>query len=115
MVTTYEFKPDAGVKYSKIVGLADDLALALEAESIRIDRMSGKGTVGIEIPNEVRETISLREILESDTFRKAPGRLTLALGQDRERRHLRHRPRQHAPPPDRGRHRHRQERRASTA
>jgi DNA segregation ATPase FtsK/SpoIIIE, S-DNA-T family len=80
VVTTYEFKPDAGVKYSKIVGLADDLALALEAESIRIDRMSGRGTVGIEIPNEVREMISLREIIESDSFRKAPGRLTLALG-----------------------------------
>ena len=73
VVTTYEFKPDAGIKYSKIVGLADDLALALEAESIRIDRMSGRGTVGIEIPNEVRETISLREILESDAFRKAAG------------------------------------------
>jgi S-DNA-T family DNA segregation ATPase FtsK/SpoIIIE len=80
VVTTYEFKPDAGVKYSKIVGLADDLALALEAESIRIDRISGRGTVGIEIPNEVRETISLREIIESDTFRKSPSRLTLALG-----------------------------------
>ena len=80
VVTTYEFKPDAGVKYSKIVGLADDLALALEAESIRIDRVSGKGNVGIEIPNEVREVIYLREILESDAFRKSPGRLTLALG-----------------------------------
>jgi S-DNA-T family DNA segregation ATPase FtsK/SpoIIIE len=80
VVTTYEFKPDAGIKYSKIVGLADDLALALEAESIRIDRMSGRGTVGIEIPNEVRETISLRNIIESETFRRAPGRLTLALG-----------------------------------
>jgi len=80
VVTTYEFKPDAGIKYSKIVGLADDLALALEAESIRIDRVSGRGTVGIEIPNEVRETIFLREIIESDTFRKAPSRLTLALG-----------------------------------
>ncbi|HVR71336.1 MAG TPA: DNA translocase FtsK [Vicinamibacteria bacterium] len=80
VVTTYEFKPDAGIKYSKIVGLADDLALALEAESIRIDRMSGRGTVGIEIPNDVRETISLREIVESDLFRKAPSRLTLALG-----------------------------------
>jgi S-DNA-T family DNA segregation ATPase FtsK/SpoIIIE len=80
VVTTYEFKPDAGVKYSKIVGLSDDLALALEAESIRIDRISGRGTVGIEIPNEVRETISLREILESDTFQKAPSRMTLALG-----------------------------------
>jgi S-DNA-T family DNA segregation ATPase FtsK/SpoIIIE len=80
VVTTYEFKPDAGVKYSKIVGLADDLALGLEAESIRIDRMSGRGTVAIEIPNEVRETIYLREIVEADVFRKSPGRLTLALG-----------------------------------
>jgi S-DNA-T family DNA segregation ATPase FtsK/SpoIIIE len=80
VVTTYEFKPDAGVKYSKIVTLADDLALALEAESIRIDRVSGKGNVGIELPNDTRETIYLREILESDSFRKAPGRLTLALG-----------------------------------
>ena len=80
VVTTYEFKPDAGVKYSKIVGLADDLALALEAESIRIDRVSGKGNVGIEIPNEVRETIYLREVLESEVFKRASGRLTLGLG-----------------------------------
>jgi S-DNA-T family DNA segregation ATPase FtsK/SpoIIIE len=80
VVTTYEFKPDAGVKYSKIVGLADDLALALEAESIRIDRISGRGTVGIEIPNEVRETIYLREILEGDAFQKSNSRLTLCLG-----------------------------------
>jgi S-DNA-T family DNA segregation ATPase FtsK/SpoIIIE len=80
VVTTYEFKPDAGIKYSKVVGLADDLALALEAESIRIDRTSGRGTVAIEIPNEVREMISLREIVESDAFRRAPSKLTLALG-----------------------------------
>src|SRR4029453_2493739 len=80
VVTTYEFKPDAGVKYSKIVGLADDLALALEAESIRIDRVSGKGNVGIEIPNEVRETIYLREVMESEVFKRASGRLTLGLG-----------------------------------
>jgi S-DNA-T family DNA segregation ATPase FtsK/SpoIIIE len=80
VVTTYEFKPDAGVKYSKIVGLADDLALALEAESIRIDRISGRATVGIEIPNEVRETIYLREILEGEAFQKSAARLTLALG-----------------------------------
>jgi S-DNA-T family DNA segregation ATPase FtsK/SpoIIIE len=80
VVTTYEFKPDAGVKYSKVVGLADDLAMALQAESIRIDRMSGKGTVGVEIPNDVRETISLREIIESEAFQRAPGRLTMALG-----------------------------------
>jgi S-DNA-T family DNA segregation ATPase FtsK/SpoIIIE len=80
VVTTYEFKPHAGVKYSKIVGLADDLALALEAESIRIDRVSGKGNVGIELPNEVRETIYLREILESEAFVRSASRLTLALG-----------------------------------
>jgi S-DNA-T family DNA segregation ATPase FtsK/SpoIIIE len=80
VVTTYEFKPDAGIKYSKVVGLSDDLALGLEAESIRIDRMSGRGTVAIEIPNEVRETIYLREIIESDAFRKANSRLTMALG-----------------------------------
>jgi S-DNA-T family DNA segregation ATPase FtsK/SpoIIIE len=80
VVTTYEFKPDAGVKYSKIVGLADDLALALEAESIRVDRISGKGNVGIEIPNEARETIYLREILESDSFRRSSFRLALGLG-----------------------------------
>jgi S-DNA-T family DNA segregation ATPase FtsK/SpoIIIE len=63
-----------------VVALADDLALALEADSIRIDRVSGKGTIGIEIPNEVRETISLREIIESPVFGKANGRLALALG-----------------------------------
>jgi S-DNA-T family DNA segregation ATPase FtsK/SpoIIIE len=80
VVTTYEFKPDAGVKYSKIVGLANDLALALEAESIRIDRMSGRGTVAIEIPNEKRETISLREMLEGDAFQRCSGKLALALG-----------------------------------
>ena len=80
VVTTYEFKPDAGVKYSKIVGLSNDLALALEAESIRIDRMSGRGTVAIEIPNEKRETISLRELLEGDAFQRSSGKLTLALG-----------------------------------
>ena len=51
VVTTFEFKPDAGIKYSKITGLADDLCLALQAESVRIDRISGKSTVGIEIPN----------------------------------------------------------------
>ncbi len=80
VVTTYEFKPDAGVKYSKVVGLSDDLALALEAESIRIDRMTGRSTVAIEIPNHVREMISLRELIESDVFQDAPGRLTLGLG-----------------------------------
>src|SRR6185312_6917632 len=58
VVTTFEFKPDAGVKYSKITGLAEDLCLALQAESILIDRLPGKSTVGIQVPNEHRETIS---------------------------------------------------------
>ncbi len=80
VVTTFEFKPDAGVKYSKITGLADDLCLALQAESIIIDRLPGKSTVGIQVPNHIREQISLRELLESDIYRKSPSKLTLALG-----------------------------------
>jgi DNA segregation ATPase FtsK/SpoIIIE, S-DNA-T family len=80
VVTTYEFKPDAGVKYSKITGLADDLCLAMQAESVLIDRIPGKSTVGIQIPNPNREQISLRELLESDAYRRSQSRLTLALG-----------------------------------
>ena len=80
VVTTYEFKPDAGVKYSKITGLADDLCLAMQAESVLIDRIPGKSTVGIQIPNPNREQISLRELLESDAYRRSPSKLTLALG-----------------------------------
>jgi DNA segregation ATPase FtsK/SpoIIIE, S-DNA-T family len=80
VVTTYEFKPDAGVKYSKITGLMDDLCLAMKAESVLIDRIPGKSTVGIQIPNPNREAISLRELLESDIFRRSASRLTIALG-----------------------------------
>jgi S-DNA-T family DNA segregation ATPase FtsK/SpoIIIE len=80
VVTTYEFKPDAGVKYSKITGLADDLCLAMQAESVLIDRIAGKSTVGIQIPNHAREQISLRELLESDTYRRSTSKLTIALG-----------------------------------
>ena len=80
VVTTYEFKPDAGVKYSKITSLADDLSLAMQAESVLIDRIPGKSTVGIQIPNAVREPISLRELLESETYRKSSSRLPLTLG-----------------------------------
>ena len=80
VVTTYEFKPDAGVKYSKITGLADDLCLAMQAESVLIDRIPGKSTVGIQIPNPNREQISLRELLESDSYRRSQSKLTLALG-----------------------------------
>jgi S-DNA-T family DNA segregation ATPase FtsK/SpoIIIE len=80
VVTTYEFKPDAGVKYSKITGLADDLCLAMQAESVLIDRIPGKSTVGIQIPNPNREQISLRELLESEAYRRSHSKLTLALG-----------------------------------
>ncbi|HEX8148990.1 MAG TPA: DNA translocase FtsK [Pyrinomonadaceae bacterium] len=80
VVTTYEFKPDPGVKYSRVTGLVDDLCIALEAESIRIDRLPGKPHVGIEVPNPERETIFMREVLESRQFRESDSKLTLALG-----------------------------------
>ncbi len=80
VVTTYEFKPDAGVKYSKITGLSEDLSLAMRAESVLIDRIPGKSTVGIQIPNPVRESISLRELLESEPYRKSSSKLAIALG-----------------------------------
>jgi S-DNA-T family DNA segregation ATPase FtsK/SpoIIIE len=82
MVTTYEFKPEAGVKYSRVTGLADDLCLAMRAESILIERMAGKSTVGIQVPNHERETIHLRDVIESEPFHKAKSRLTLAMGKD---------------------------------
>jgi S-DNA-T family DNA segregation ATPase FtsK/SpoIIIE len=80
VVTTYEFKPDAGVKYSRVTGLADDLCLAMQAESVLIDRIPGKSTVGMQIPNHSREQISLRELLESENYRRSISKLTLALG-----------------------------------
>jgi len=80
VVTTFEFKPDAGVKYSKITSLADDLSLALRAESVLIERIPGKSTVGIQIPNTEREQISLRELLESDVYRRSGSKLTITLG-----------------------------------
>jgi S-DNA-T family DNA segregation ATPase FtsK/SpoIIIE len=80
VVTTYEFKPDPGIKYSRVTGLVDDLCLALKAESIRIDRMPGKAHVGIEVPSPHRETIHLREVIESRQFRESESKLTIALG-----------------------------------
>ncbi|HVA00015.1 MAG TPA: DNA translocase FtsK [Terriglobia bacterium] len=82
VVTTYEFKPEAGIKYSRIVNLADDLCLALKAESILIERIPGKSTVGIEVPNPHRETIHLRETLESTEFVGSKSKLVLCLGKD---------------------------------
>ena len=80
VVTTFEFKPDACVKYGKITGLADDLCLAMQAESVLIDRIPGKSTVGIQIPNHTREQISLRELLQSEMYQRSTSKLTLALG-----------------------------------
>ena len=80
VVTTFEFKPDPGVKYSRITSLVDDLCLGLKAESIRIDRIPGKSTVGIEVPNIKRQTIRLREVVESSKFVDSSSKLTLALG-----------------------------------
>ena len=83
LVTTFEFKPAPHVKVSKILNLADDLAMALKAQTIRIQApIPGKDVVGIEIPNDEFETIYLREIIESDIFKKAASPLTMALGKD---------------------------------
>ncbi|HVZ19092.1 MAG TPA: DNA translocase FtsK, partial [Terriglobales bacterium] len=82
VVTTFEMKPEAGIKYSRITGLSDDLCLALRAESILIERMAGKSTVGIQVPNRERETIWLRELIESQEFIAGKSKLTLAVGKD---------------------------------
>ena len=82
VVTTFEFKPEAGVKYSRITTLTEDLCLGLQAESILIERIPGKPTVGIEVPNSRREVISLRQILESEEFHNSASPLTVALGKD---------------------------------
>jgi S-DNA-T family DNA segregation ATPase FtsK/SpoIIIE len=82
VVTTFEFKPEAGIKYSRIVGLTDDLCLALRAESILVERMPGKSTVGIQVPNREREIIWLRENIESQEFLGTKSKLTIAMGKD---------------------------------
>jgi DNA segregation ATPase FtsK/SpoIIIE, S-DNA-T family len=82
VVTTFEFKPEAGIKYSRITTLSEDLCLGLQAESILIERIPGKPTVGIEVPNSRRELISLRQILESEEFGDSNSRLTICLGKD---------------------------------
>lgn len=86
VVTTYEFKPEPGIKLSKITSLDEDLSLGLEAESVRIERLPGKSTVGVEVPNRKSEVISLRQILESADFRESPQKLSFALGKDVEGR-----------------------------
>jgi S-DNA-T family DNA segregation ATPase FtsK/SpoIIIE len=82
VVTTFEFKPEAGIKYSRITNLCDDLCLALKAESILIERMAGKSTVGIQVPNRTREIIWLRENIESQEFMGSKSKMTIAMGKD---------------------------------
>ena len=80
IITTYEFFPDAGIKVSQVAGLSEELSLALEAESVRIQRIPGKSSLGIEIPNNKREIIKLRDIIQSEKFQNSPSKLTFALG-----------------------------------
>lgn len=82
VITLYKFEPAPGVKINKVVSLADDLALALKAQSIRISPLAGENTIGIEVPNKKREIVSLRSIIGSDRFQKSTSKLTLALGRD---------------------------------
>lgn len=82
VVTTFEFRPDAGVKVARITSLADDLCLAMAAESILIERMPGKSTVGIQVPNSERETIWLRDVVECESFAQSKSKLAIALGKD---------------------------------
>ncbi|MEK6680227.1 MAG: DNA translocase FtsK 4TM domain-containing protein [Nitrospirota bacterium] len=83
VITMYEFEPAPGVKVNKIVGLADDLALAMRALSVRIVApIPGKSVVGIEIPNNIREDVFFKDILSSDAFSESRSRLPLALGKD---------------------------------
>ncbi|MCX7974051.1 MAG: DNA translocase FtsK [Candidatus Aminicenantes bacterium] len=80
VITTYEFYPNPGIKVSQVASLAEDLSLALGAESVRIQRIPGKSSLGVEIPNNKREIIRLRDIIQSEKFIKSPSKLTFALG-----------------------------------
>ncbi len=81
-VTRFEIQPDTGIKLSKIVGLADDIALNLAVSTVLVAPVQGKAAIGVEIPNNSISTVSIREMLESDKFRKAKSKLTVALGKD---------------------------------
>ncbi len=80
VVTTYEFYPSPGIKVSQVANLSEDLSLALEAEAVRIQRIPGKSTLGVEVPNNKRELIKVRDIIESEKFLRSPSKLTFALG-----------------------------------
>jgi S-DNA-T family DNA segregation ATPase FtsK/SpoIIIE len=82
VVTTFEFRPEAGIKYSKITSMTEDLSLALKAESVRVERLAGRSTIGIEVPNLQQEIIFPYELISSKAFRESRSKLTLALGKD---------------------------------
>jgi len=82
VVTLYELEPAAGTKTSRVIGLADDIARSMSALSVRIATVPGRNVIGIELPNSKRETVFLRELLDSEAFERAPSRLTLVLGKD---------------------------------
>lgn len=82
VVTMFEFEPAPGIKINKIISLADDLSLALKAQSVRIYAVPGKSTIGIEVPNKQREIVSLKEIIGSEVFQRSNSKLSLALGKD---------------------------------
>lgn len=82
VITTYEFRPAAGVKYAQVAALEEDLALGLQVEAVRIERIPGRATIGLEVPNPDRQLIVLREIVESPKFLHSASPLTLALGKD---------------------------------
>jgi len=82
VITTFEFRLDSGVKIAAVQNLSEDLALALKTESVRIERIPGRATVGIEVPNPEPQIIRLRQLLETNEFQTSPSKLTLALGVD---------------------------------
>jgi len=82
IVTMFEFEPAPGIKINKVVSLADDLAMALKASSVRISPIHGKSTLGIEVPNKDRESVFLKDIISNDAFHKSHSKLTIALGKD---------------------------------
>jgi S-DNA-T family DNA segregation ATPase FtsK/SpoIIIE len=82
VVTTFEFRPEAGIKYSRITSMTEDLSLALKAESVRVERLAGRSTIGIEVPNLQQETIYPYELLSSKAFSESRSKLTIALGKD---------------------------------
>jgi S-DNA-T family DNA segregation ATPase FtsK/SpoIIIE len=82
VVTLYEFEPAPGIKASRIIGLADDIARSMSAISVRVAVVSGRNVIGIELPNRKAETVFLRELLDSPVYEGHPGRLALILGKD---------------------------------